>query len=84
MFMMTITWRISDPLKKSAALLKFYDLPQKSMPRGVKKGVSGKKFDRTVRKIKRSGGAKNPYAVANATLGRKKKKGKKSTKRKKR
>jgi hypothetical protein len=42
-----------------------------SMPRGVKKGVSEKKFDRTVRKIKRSGGTKNPYAVANAKLGRK-------------
>lgn len=50
------------------------------MPRGVKKGVSEKKFDRAVRKIKRRGGAKNPYAVANATLGRKKKKGKKSKK----
>jgi hypothetical protein len=50
------------------------------MPRGVKKGVSEKKFDRTVRKIKRKGGAKNPYAVANATLGRKKKKGRKSKK----
>jgi hypothetical protein len=51
------------------------------MPRGVKKGVSEKKFDRAVRKIKRKGGAKNPYAVANATLGRKKKgrKGKKKS-----
>lgn len=38
------------------------------MPRGVKKGVSEKKFDRTVKKIKRKGGAKNPYAVANAKL----------------
>lgn len=28
------------------------------MPRGVKKGVSEKKFDRTVRKIKHSGGAR--------------------------
>ena len=46
-----------------------------AMPRGVKKGVSEKKFDRTVRKIKRSGGAKNPYAVANAKLGRTGKKG---------
>lgn len=51
------------------------------MPRGVKKGVSERKFDRTVRKIKRKGGAKNPYAVANATLGRKRKsKAKKSRK----
>lgn len=41
------------------------------MPRGVKKGVSEKKFDRTVSKIKRKGGAKNPYAVANAKLGKK-------------
>ena len=41
------------------------------MPRGVKKGVSAKKFDRTVDKIKRKGGAKNTYAVANAKLGRK-------------
>jgi hypothetical protein len=39
------------------------------MPRGVKKGVSKKKFDRTVEKIKRKGGAKNPYAVANAKTG---------------
>ena len=43
------------------------------MPRGVKKGVSEKKFDRAVKKIKRKGGAKNPYAVANAKLGRKSK-----------
>jgi hypothetical protein len=41
------------------------------MPRGVKKGVSKQKFERTVKKIKRKGGAKNPYAVANAKLGRK-------------
>jgi hypothetical protein len=41
------------------------------MPRGVRKGVSERKFDRTVSKIKRKGGAKNPYAVANAKLGRK-------------
>jgi hypothetical protein len=38
------------------------------MPRGVKKGVS--KFDRAVSKIKRKGGARNPYAVANAKLGK--------------
>jgi hypothetical protein len=55
------------------------------MPRWVKKGVREKKFERTVKKIKKSGGAKNPYAVANATLGgKKKKKGKKSSKGKKR
>jgi hypothetical protein len=41
------------------------------VPRGVKKGVSKQKFDRTVNKIKRKGGAKNPHAVANAKLGRK-------------
>ena len=43
--------------------------------------ISEKKFDRTVKKIKRKGGAKNPYAVANAKLGGKRKsssKGKKS------
>jgi hypothetical protein len=39
--------------------------------RGVKKGVSKQKFERTVKKIKRKGSAKNPYAVANAKLGRK-------------
>jgi hypothetical protein len=41
------------------------------VPRGVKKGVSKQKFERTVKKIKRKGSAKNPYAVANAKLGRK-------------
>ena len=40
------------------------------MPRGVKKGVSKQKFERTVKKIKRKGSAKNPYAVANAKLKR--------------
>ena len=39
--------------------------------RGVKKGVSKQKFESTVNKIKRKGGAKNPYAVANARLRRK-------------
>ena len=43
------------------------------MHRGVKKGVSKRKYDRTVSKIKRKGGAKNPYAIANAKLGSKKK-----------
>jgi hypothetical protein len=38
------------------------------MPRGVKKGVSKQKFERTVKKMKRKGSAKNPYAVANAKL----------------
>lgn len=41
------------------------------MPRGVKKGVSKQKFERTVNKIKRKGSAENPYAVANAKLGSK-------------
>jgi hypothetical protein len=41
------------------------------VPRGVKKGVSKQKFERTVKKIKRKRSAKNPYAVANAKLGRK-------------
>ncbi len=41
------------------------------MPRGVKKGVSKQKFERAVKKVKRKGTAKNPYAVANAKLGRK-------------
>ena len=43
------------------------------MPRGVKKGVSKQKFEKTVNKIKRKGSAKNPYAVANAKLGHKSK-----------
>ena len=46
------------------------------MPRGVKKGVNKRKFDRTVSKIKRRGGAKNPYAVANAKLGKRKRRSK--------
>lgn len=45
--------------------------PPIHMARGVKKGVSKQKFERTVKKIKRKGSAKNPYAVANAKLGRK-------------
>jgi hypothetical protein len=45
------------------------------MPRGVKKGVSKQKFEKTVKKVKRKGSAKNPYAVANAKLGRKSKSG---------
>ena len=42
------------------------------MARGVKKGVSKQKHERAVRKIKRKGGARNPYAVANAKLKSKK------------
>jgi hypothetical protein len=45
------------------------------MPRGVKKGVSKQKFEKTLKKVKRKGSAKNPYAVANAKLGRKSKSG---------
>jgi hypothetical protein len=55
--------------------------PSVDVPRGVKKGVSKQKFERTVKKIKRKGSAKNPYAVANANLrrkgGRKRKKSRK-------
>ena len=43
-------------------------LASAGMPRGAKKGVSKQKFDKVVNKIKRKGGAKNPYAVANAKL----------------
>ena len=45
--------------------------PPIHMARGVKKGVSKQKFERTVKKVKRKDSAKNPYAVANAKLGRK-------------
>jgi hypothetical protein len=41
-----------------------------SMPRGKKKGLSTKKFDRCVSKVKsRSGKKANPYAVCNASMG---------------
>jgi hypothetical protein len=53
------------------------------MPRGMKKGLDTKKFDRCVSKVKsRSGNSANPYAVCNATMSAKSKgKGKsKSTK----
>lgn len=43
----------------------------KIMPRGKKKGLSTKKFDRCVTKVKSKGGGKNPYAVCNASMGRK-------------
>jgi hypothetical protein len=51
------------------------------MARGVKKGVSKQKFERTVKKIKRKGSAKNPYAVANAKLKRTSKSRSSSTRR---
>ena len=43
------------------------------MPQGKKKGLSSKKFDRCVTKVKRKGGAKNPYAICNASMGGKSK-----------
>jgi hypothetical protein len=39
------------------------------MPQGKKKGLSTKKFDRCVTKVKCKGGAKNPYAICNASMG---------------
>ena len=39
------------------------------MPRGIKKGLNTKKFDRCVTKAKRKSGKKvNPYAVCNASM----------------
>jgi len=39
------------------------------MPRGVKKGLNSKKFDRCVTKVKRKSGKKvNPYATCNASM----------------
>jgi len=39
------------------------------MPRGVKKGLNTKKFDRCVTKVKSKSGKKvNPYAVCNASM----------------
>ena len=38
-----------------------------AMPQGKKKGLSTKKFDRYVTKVKSKGGAKNPYAICNAS-----------------
>ena len=43
------------------------------MPRGVKKGLNSKKFDRCVTKVKKKGSARNAYAVCNATMGKGKK-----------
>jgi hypothetical protein len=52
------------------------------MPRGMKKGLDTRKFDRCVSKIKnRSGTRANPYAVCNATMsGKSKGKAKSKTK----
>ncbi|HLN34672.1 MAG TPA: hypothetical protein VK250_05250 [Nitrososphaeraceae archaeon] len=39
------------------------------MPRGMKKGLDSKKFDRCVEKVENKSGDKvNPYAVCNASL----------------
>ena len=39
------------------------------MPRAVKKGLSSRKFDRCVSKVKRKSGKNvNPYAVCNASM----------------
>ena len=43
------------------------------MAQGKNKGLSTKKFDRCVTKVKRKGGGKNPYAICNASMGRKSK-----------
>ena len=48
-----------------------------NMPQGKKKGLSTKKFDRCVTKVKRKGGAKNRYAICNAMGGKSKSKSKK-------
>jgi hypothetical protein len=48
------------------------------MPRGVKKGVNTKKFDRCVEKVENKSGQKvNPYAVCNASMNGKTKRKKK-------
>jgi hypothetical protein len=40
------------------------------MPRGKKKGLNTKKFDRCVSEVKSKSGKKvNPYAVCNASMG---------------
>lgn len=44
------------------------------MSRGVKKGLDSKKFDRCVEKVESKSGDKvNPYAVCNASMGKKQK-----------
>jgi hypothetical protein len=49
------------------------------MPRGVKKGVDTKKFDRCVEKVEDKSGKVNPYAVCNASMsGKTKRKNSKS------
>ena len=54
------------------------------MPRGMKKGLDTKKFDRCVMKVKnKSGKQANPYAVCNSTMsGKSKGKSKNPSKRK--
>jgi hypothetical protein len=47
------------------------------MPRGMKKGLDTKKFDRCVSKVKSKGSSKNAYAVCNASMGGKSKSGRK-------
>jgi hypothetical protein len=48
------------------------------MPRGKKKGLSTKKFDRCITKVKKKGSGKNPYAICNASMGGKTKRSGKS------
>jgi hypothetical protein len=43
------------------------------MPQRKKKGLSTKKLDSFDTKVKRKGGAKNPYAICNASMGGKSK-----------
>ena len=39
------------------------------MPRGIKKGLNTKKFDRCVMEVKSKSGKKvNPYAICNASM----------------
>jgi hypothetical protein len=61
-----ITWSL-------VIILINYYVQINNMPRGKKKGLSTKKFDRCVTKVKRKGGAKNPYAICNASMGGKSK-----------
>jgi hypothetical protein len=51
------------------------------MPQGKKKGLSTKKFDRCVTKVKRKGGAKDPYAICNVSMGKSKSKSRSNSKR---
>ena len=43
------------------------------IPQGKKKGLATKIFDRCVTKVSHKGGAKNPYAICNASMGGKSK-----------